>query len=151
MNLTRMIGATLLGAALAGVTIVTAGAQSYDRHDRRDDRRPRAHDERRWQGDIRHFRDHDFARWRTGHWYHGRYGGRLGWWWLVGGAYYWYPSPIYPYPDPYTPPVVVTQPAPAPQPMWYYCDSARAYYPYVAECPGGWRAVPATPAPPVPR
>jgi hypothetical protein len=28
---------------------------------------------------------------------------------------------------------------------WYYCDSARAYYPYVSECKDGWRPVPATP------
>jgi hypothetical protein len=28
---------------------------------------------------------------------------------------------------------------------WYYCDSAQAYYPYVATCPEGWRAVPASP------
>jgi len=28
---------------------------------------------------------------------------------------------------------------------WYYCDSAKAYYPYVAECKEGWRTVPATP------
>jgi hypothetical protein len=32
---------------------------------------------------------------------------------------------------------------------WYYCESAKAYYPYVGECREGWRAVPATPpAPP---
>lgn len=28
---------------------------------------------------------------------------------------------------------------------WYYCDSARAYYPYVSECKEGWRPVPANP------
>ena len=28
---------------------------------------------------------------------------------------------------------------------WYYCDSAKAYYPYVSECKEGWRTVPATP------
>jgi len=28
---------------------------------------------------------------------------------------------------------------------WYYCESAKAYYPYVAECKEGWRSVPATP------
>ena len=28
---------------------------------------------------------------------------------------------------------------------WYYCESARAYYPYVAECREGWRPVAATP------
>lgn len=28
---------------------------------------------------------------------------------------------------------------------WYYCDSAKAYYPYVAECKEAWRPVPANP------
>ena len=37
--------------------------------------------------------------------------------------------------------------APAPTGTWYYCESARAYYPYVAECREGWRPVPAAPPP----
>ena len=28
---------------------------------------------------------------------------------------------------------------------WFYCQSARGYYPYVTQCPEPWRAVPATP------
>jgi hypothetical protein len=28
---------------------------------------------------------------------------------------------------------------------WYYCDSAKAYYPYVQQCREGWRPVAATP------
>lgn len=32
--------------------------------------------------------------------------------------------------------------------VWYYCDSARAYYPYVAGCAEGWRTVPSAPPPP---
>src|SRR5438105_2151279 len=28
---------------------------------------------------------------------------------------------------------------------WYYCDSAKNYYPYVSQCAEGWRSVPATP------
>lgn len=32
---------------------------------------------------------------------------------------------------------------------WYYCDSAKAYYPYAATCKEGWKAVPAS-APPTP-
>ena len=40
-----------------------------------------------------------------------------------------------------------TQAAPAPQQgYWYYCTDARAYYPYVKECPGGWQRV--APQPP---
>ena len=51
------------------------------------------------------------------------------------------------------PPVVVT-PAPsvvvppaAPPTSWYYCDNPRGYYPYVPQCPSGWRAVSPTPGP----
>jgi hypothetical protein len=29
--------------------------------------------------------------------------------------------------------------------MWYYCNEARAYYPYVKSCPAGWQQV--TPQP----
>lgn len=29
--------------------------------------------------------------------------------------------------------------------MWYYCNDARAYYPYVKSCPAGWQQV--TPQP----
>ncbi len=42
------------------------------------------------------------------------------------------------------PPVVVAPtPARPPGRMWYYCDAYGAYYPYVGQCPGGWRAIPA--------
>jgi len=48
---------------------------------------------------------------------------------------------------PRPPPVVVMPMAPPvvrpPQPLWYYCQSYQAYYPYVQQCPEGWRAVPA--------
>jgi len=30
---------------------------------------------------------------------------------------------------------------------WYYCESTKAYYPYVSECKDGWRTVPAAPPP----
>jgi len=112
------------------------------------------HRDSRWHGDIRHFHDRDIHVWRGGHWYHGHHEGRIGWWWVVAGAWYFYPQPVYPYPDPYQPPVVVmpapqasTPPAPsAPATqVWYYCPSAKGYYPYVSVCPGGWKTVPATP------
>jgi hypothetical protein len=63
----------------------------------------------------------------------------------------WYPAPVY-----YPAPIVVSPPAPpvyvereqAPQAgYWYYCETARGYYPYVKDCPSGWRAVPPAPAP----
>jgi Family of unknown function (DUF6515) len=46
------------------------------------------------------------------------------------------------------PPAGGAVPGPATQPqagVWYYCESAKGYYPYVAECREGWRTVPATP------
>jgi len=104
-----------------------------------------------WRGDIRHF---DYARWHGGRWVHDYYGGRLGWWWVVAGVWYFYPRPVYPYPDPYLPPEYVPVPAasatpgPAPAQYWYYCPGAQGYYPYVPACPGGWQKVPATPAAP---
>jgi hypothetical protein len=71
---------------------------------------------------------------------------------------YYYP---YPYWDPYwypywPPPVVVHEPpvyvqrpseAPAPPdgPYWYYCASAREYYPKVGQCPEAWIKVPPRP------
>jgi hypothetical protein len=46
---------------------------------------------------------------------------------------------------PRPPQVVVVQPAPLPvrppERMWYFCESAQAYYPYVQSCFEGWRAV----------
>jgi len=72
----------------------------------------------------------------------------------VGGYYpapyyapYYYPQPYY-YPPAYyyAPPPVIEQPvitAPA-ENYWYWCPSAKAYYPYVSSCPEGWQAVPAT-------
>jgi hypothetical protein len=35
-------------------------------------------------------------------------------------------------------------------PVWYYCQAAGAYYPYVTTCASGWTVVPATPNPPYP-
>ena len=99
-----------------------------------------------WRGDIRVFHEHDYDLWRGGRWLHVSHGGRLGWWWVVGGAWYFYPTPVYPYPDPYQPPVVVVTPAPAAPQYWYYCSNPQGYYPYVPQCPTTWQRVPAQPA-----
>ena len=106
-----------------------------------------------WRGNIGRFHEHDLIIWHSGHWFHGRHARRFGWWWVVGGVWYWYPAPVYPYPDPYTPSIIVqTSPtaqapptAPPQAPVWYYCAQPAGYYPYVPECPSGWKAVPATP------
>ncbi len=94
--------------------------------------------------------------------YYGNYRGNFGWWGLgaaglwyfTPGSYYTYPYySYYPYDSPYTdpnmPPVVVapqTNVSPTPQAahIWYYCISAKAYYPYVPSCREGWKTVPAT-------
>ena len=101
----------------------------------------------RWHGEIGRFHDHDLGLWRDGRWTHGRHDGRLGWWWVVAGLWYFYPSPVYPYPDPYQPPVV-SLPATPPTPQyWYYCAAPVGYYPYVAQCRVNWQQVPASPPP----
>jgi hypothetical protein len=33
------------------------------------------------------------------------------------------------------------------QSYWYYCADAKAYYPYVSDCPGGWQQVVPQPPP----
>jgi hypothetical protein len=74
-----------------------------------------------------------------GHWVHGWHGGRFDWWRAWPDYWYWAPSPVfYDYPPP---PGYVRTPGPAPQPTWYYCDSAKGYYPYIRSCASGWRAV----------
>ena len=80
------------------------------------------------------------------------YWGYPGYW---GHPGYYYPPPYYYYPravavpaeptvyiergDAYTPPEQS-------QGYWYYCPEAKAYYPYVKQCAGGWQRV--TPQPP---
>lgn len=75
----------------------------------------------------------------------------------------WYYSAYYPAPY-YYPPVVAYPPQPttyveqgqeaAPAPAvpradayWYYCPAAKAYYPYVSQCAGGWQRVSPQPPP----
>jgi hypothetical protein len=98
------------------------------------------HRDTHWGGDIHHFKDRDNRYWRAGHWWHGNHGGRAGWWWVVGNGWYFYPQPVYPAPNPFTPPLVVT--AGPPEKFWYYCRHPAGYYPYVPECFSTWNAVP---------
>ena len=89
---------------------------------------------------------------------HGRVGVFVGAPLVFGGwAYpspFFYPPPVYypwalGYPPAYIergqPVPPQEQPAPA---YWYYCPDAKAYYPYVKECPGGWQQVIPQPPPP---
>jgi|SRR5258706_3266401 len=54
-------------------------------------------------------------------------------------------SPAVAQPPPGAP--VAAAPATQAPGTWYYCDSAKGYYPYVSQCPEGWRSVPASPPP----
>lgn len=99
---------------------------------------------------------------------HGHGGGaRVHFGFFIGApAVYWpyYPAPYY-YPYPYYPPVVTvpasppvyveqgdaqSQATPSGQSdgYWYYCADAKAYYPYVKQCAGGWQRVSPQPPPP---
>jgi hypothetical protein len=84
-----------------------------------------------WHGDIHNF---DLSRWRSGAWQHVTHDGRLAWWWVVGPDWYFFDSPVYPYPDLYTP-------LNKPFGWWYWCDSYQEYYPYVTYCPLPWESV----------
>ena len=71
---------------------------------------------------------------------------------LVVNPYWgsWYMAP--PFYHPYYPPVVIERADPpvyieqpvsaetpaAPTGYWYFCQSSRAYYPQINECPEGW-------------
>lgn len=91
-----------------------------------------------WHGDIRQFHDHDFFRWRSGHWSRGVHNNRVGWWWVTNGLWYYYSSPIFPYPNPFIPSGIAVSPSALGQ-TYYYCDNPAGYYPYVPRCNGAWR------------
>ncbi|HME61734.1 MAG TPA: hypothetical protein VKH62_10850 [Candidatus Binatia bacterium] len=86
--------------------------------------------------------------WRDGHWRHTARSGRLGWWWDVGGVWYFYPEPIDGPPD-YVSDVAVTdetvllsrppQPRRPPPQTFYYSPGSMTGtgYPTVEEC---WQA-----------
>lgn len=102
--------------------------------------------------DIGTFHGHDFAHfsageraaWEGGAWRHTWHNGHYGWWWFVGGDWFFYAAPIYPYPlyvgpdsyydyyDTYG----------APDYYWYYCEDPQGYYPYVRHCAVPWQPVP---------
>ena len=91
-------------------------------------------------GPVGHFSSFQMNAWRGGHWFHGGFGGRFGWWWWADGFWYLYDSPVYPYPG-----YVADYYVPQAGGSWYYCDNPAGYYPYVRSCMGQWRAVAPTP------
>lgn len=81
-------------------------------------------------------------------------------WW--GGPWWWGPAYVYPYPywyypyayAPYPPAsvegssVYIQKPSGSSEQAegyWYYCESAKVYYPYVDTCPEAWIKVPPAP------
>lgn len=125
-----------LFAATAAIAMTSSAFVAADPHGRH------------WRGDFHPGHDH----WHNGHWYHGDHEGRFGWWWIAAGSWYFYPAPIYPYSSQYAaPPIIIEREAepitavPPAEAVWYYCASSRSYYPYVSDCPEGWRIVPAQP------
>lgn len=74
-----------------------------------------------------------------------------------GGPFWpgWYYPPYYPpvvaVPVPTSPPVYIErEPASATPPQtsyWYWCDNPQGYYPYIKNCPGGWKKVEPGPPP----
>jgi len=138
----------LIAAGLAVALLTpTVGSPARAEEHRHDERYHEDHRREGWEhGDIHRFHEHDYDRWRGGSWFHGMHDGRFGWWWQVGPTWYFYNAPVYPYPDPYLPPVIAG-PAAAPPPpggqYWYYCRNPAGYYPYVPQCAGPWEAVPA--------
>jgi hypothetical protein len=136
-------------AILVMLALVGSLSAARGMAEERRERDGRGHEVQRWKhGDMRHFHERDLARWHGGRWFHGEHFGRMAWWWIVDGVWYYYPAPVYPYPDPYTPPAIIVQ-APPPAPTqappalqyWYYCASSKAYYPYVSNCPEAWMQV----------
>ena len=84
-----------------------------------------------WHGNVHDF---DLAMWQGGAWQHMSHNGRSGWWWVVGSDWYFFDTPVYPYPDLYTP-------LGEPFGWWYWCDPYGEYYPYVTDCPVAWESV----------
>ena len=54
------------------------------------------------------------------------------------------PAPVAPPPPAGTAPGAA---GPSASGTWFYCESAKGYYPYVSDCKEGWRSVPASPPP----
>lgn len=127
--------------------------------------------------DYAHFTPKEREIWHNGTWRHETFQGRLGWWYVAGGMWYFYEQPIYlngvlsfplvvaslAFEAPEVPvierPVIVQQqPQWAPQQtqFWYYCQTSNppGYSPYISACPAGWVKVPtqitAPPPPPMP-
>ncbi len=111
-----------LAIALAAVLGISLAQPSMARDHGESGLHRRDVHQNQWKQDRRRA-DHDARdrhEWRRGYWRHGRYEGRMGWWWVTGNNVVYYSRPIYPYPTyPYAPDVVYAPPvivAPPPEP-----------------------------------
>jgi len=75
------------------------------------------------------------------HEHHGHFHGHAV---IVAGPAFWWGPGWWDYPPPYAypSPIVVSPPVYGPESYWYYCPSARAYYPTALTCPEVWIKVP---------
>lgn len=162
LRLKRVAFAVSMTLALAGAGGMSALAQDHHNHDfHHGGPAFHGHPGPAFRGgfhghDFAHFTPAERTLWVGGNWHHSWHDGRYGWWWAVGPAWYFYPAPIYPYPDYvaaiYDDPTMGAPPPPAAVPAggapgyWYYCQPSGAYYPYVQSCPAPW--TPVTPQPP---
>jgi hypothetical protein len=138
--LRRLLASAFFGAMAACVALP---AFAEERHDDRG-----RHEEHGRPAERHYDHRYTFETWHGGRWFHGDHGGRAGWWWVVGGLWYFYPAPVYPYPAaPETVYVGPVAPAPAAQ-YYYWCGRPAGYYPYVSGCHVPWQPVPVA-APPV--
>ena len=110
------------------------------------------HDRSEWRRPVA------YPAWHAGYWHHGYHENHFGWWWVSGGLWNFYATPVYPYPSE---PTVIVQvpspPPPAPPPpappapvaviphlptpgdnTLYYCAGSNAFFPYVVNCAEGW-------------
>jgi hypothetical protein len=107
LRITALVVLTVLGCLTAAGTGLAAEGHEGFHGGPHWEARPGGHFEgrpvERWEGrpaptwghgDIRAFRDHDFERWRAGHWVHSEHLGRPGWWWVVDGSWLFYPYPL---------------------------------------------------------
>lgn len=97
--------------------------------------------------DFAHFSPQDRSLWQGGAWRHVMHNGYLGWWWVIGDSWFYYPAPIYPYPLYVGPEYYYDYYSyyPAPSYYWYHCEDPLGYYPNVQMCNVPWEAVPPAP------
>jgi hypothetical protein len=125
----RTLLALPLLAVLAAPAVADERWREHERHEEWHGEGRHPHDFR--GRDFHHFDERERAIWIGGRWHHDWYGGRFGWWWEVGGVWYFYPEPVYPYPTYIASEVVIEAAPPPPR------GGSRAASPHTAATPTG--------------